>query len=257
MAIRASRIAWVGVVVVAALSAWMLWHARQQPAPTDPDDAPWIGLPKSGMDATQPSVRMVLHFGFISEGWSRPGDSLAFQCGNDPGSSQIKERYVAYIGRDALTPSRKVVFDVNGQNIDISVSASRLFMSPPPPSINGNTTDVCYFAPVAHLHRTRDQLESIRTTWSDASLWHDAQDDEFDRCGDGSPVLLEACIDGRYAARYRNCNSRAMKATLNLWRAISGSLPPPPKPEWRDANGNLVPDPWLQSQDAGFPLSRE
>lgn len=242
MAIRAARIVFVSTALVAATLLLLWWNAREQPVPIDPKDAPWIGLPKSGMDATQPQIRQVIRVGFIGEGWSNQDDSLAFQCGNESGISQVRERYVAYVGRNPWSPSWKAIFDVSGQHVDVSLSTSQLFMPPPPPAGDGQSASRRYLVPVIHLSRTRAQLEPIRAAWSETILWDDPQNEWFNRCGDGNPVFLQACIDGRYAARFRNCDAPSSRASSKLWQAFNELLPPPPKPEWRDAAGNLIPD---------------
>lgn len=241
MAIRAPRIALVSASVIAPALLWLWWNARDQPAPVDPDGAPWIGLPKSGMDATQQSTRQVLRLGFWGDGRD-PAESLAFRCGSESETLPTKERYVAYIGRNVWRPYWRVIFDVRGQQVDISLSESRLFEPPPPPTFNGQNVDRHYYFPTTRLQKTRHQLELIRAAWNDADLWHAPQDERFDRCGDGNPVFLEACIDGRYAARFRNCDIASANSTSRLWQAFNDLLPPPPKPEWRDAAGNPIPD---------------
>jgi hypothetical protein len=248
MAIRASRIAWVSVAVIAMAVMWLWQNARERPSPLDPNAAPWIGLPKSGMDATQQSVRQVIDAGLRSDG-ADPTQSLAFQCGSEYGPVPIKERYVAHIGPNIWGPYWKVVFNVSGQQIDVSLKeSSQLFMPPPPPPPDYRAGGATLFSETLRVSKARADLVRIRDLWSDARLWQAPQDIKGFSCSDGDPVFLEACVDGRYAARLRNCDPAVMETTNKLLQTFKELLPSPPKPEWRDATGNPIPDNWSLPQ---------
>jgi len=228
------------MAVAVAVLLWLQWHNRQQPAPVDPNDVPWIGLPNSGMDATQPPIRQILFFGSRGEGWNNQRDSLAYQCGEDSPSNNIQERYVAYVGSH-WGKFRKVALDVHGDAIDVSVQTdSNLFVLPPFPDTS--RADPPPYFPSTHVSKTRAEIEPIRVAWNDAELWHSPQSGNAFSCHDSAPLFLEACVNGKYAARFRNCDASIVNSTSKLWHAINDLLPPPPKPEWRDAAGNPIPE---------------
>lgn len=240
MAIRTSRVVFASTALVAATLLLLWWNAREQPVPVNPKDAPWIGLPKSGMDATQFPIRQILFFGSHGEGWNNQGNSLPYQCGEDSPSSNIQERYVAYIGSH-WGKFRKVTLDVHGDAIDVSVQTdSNLFVLPSFPDTS--RADPLPYFPSIHVSKARSELEPIRVAWSDADLWHSPQSKNAFSCHDSAPLFLEACVNGKYAARFRNCDVSIVNFTSKLWHAINDLLPPPPKPEWRDADGNPIRD---------------
>jgi hypothetical protein len=245
MAIRASRIAWVGVAAIAMAVLWLWQNARERPAPVDPSDTPWIGLPRSGMDATQEPTRKLLRRAFGYGSMDMPNHSLAARCGIDgnepPYEGKKKDRYIARIGASAFQPAWKIVMDVDGNNIDITWSYRDDFPPPPPPPSDRDWPTMVL--PASKTQKSRAEMEPIRKLWTDQTLWHAPQDADALNCLDGDPVFLEACVNGQYAARLRNCSMPAFKATDQLWRGFNAILPPPPKPEWRDAAGNPVPDP--------------
>jgi len=174
------------------------------------------------------------------EGWSDASPvSLASECGApyQLQSSKFKERYVARIGAGAWGPFRKIVLDVNRDRIDVALSDAPI-PPPPSPSSGHQQTELTSIASAARIEKSRADLERIRVLWNDEVLWHAPQDSADFSCRDGNLVFLEACIDGRYAARIRNCS--ADEASIKLWDTFNELLPAPPKPEWRDAKGNIV-----------------
>ena len=240
MAIRPSRILLASAALVAAALLGMWWNARGRVAPIDPNNSPWIGLPKSGMEATQPPIRQILFFGSHGEGWNNRGDSLAYQCGEDLPSGNIQERYVAYIGSH-WGKYRKVALDVHGDAIDVSIQAdSNLFVFPPYP--DRSQTDPSPYLPSTHVSKTRADLEPIRAAWDDANLWHSPQSGNAFSCYDSAPLFLEACVNGKYAARIRNCDASIVDSAGKLWHAINDLLPPP-ESDGRDAAGSVIPEP--------------
>ena len=205
---------------------------------------PWIGLPRSGMDASQAPTRDVIRQGFeiegvLPDGFLGSAASLASQCGGPHQLPSFKERYIAHIGAGAWGPFWKIVLDVDGERIHILLSDG-FPIPPPPPPPDDPQSGWTLIEPVTRVERSRADLERIRVLWNDESLWHAPQDADGFSCRDGNPVFLEACVDGRYAARARNCSAPAFEATDKLWRAFNELLPAPAKAEWRDATGNRV-----------------
>ncbi len=225
----------VGAAIVGAAG-------RDSPAPVDPHATPWIEFPRGGMDASELPTRQLVNWG----DWSQGGRSeeLAWQCGNSERNDFLgnKERYVARIGKDAWGPRWKIVMDVERDHIDIAWSHGDVIPPPPPPPSAGKVVAAQsrnFIVPVAHVRKSRIELEKIRELWSDEALWHAPQDEAAFACLDGNPVFLEACVNGRYAARNRNCNAQAENATTMLWHAFNELLPPPTDPEWRENAGVL------------------
>ena len=193
------------------------------------------------MDASQAPTREIIRQGFEMDGARDSIASLASQCGGlyRERDHTLKERYIARIGAGAWGPFWKVVLDVNGDRIDVTLSGGSPIPPPPPPPGHPQR-DLTLIEPVARIEKSRVGLERIRVLWSDEALWHAPQDAAAFQCLDGNPVFLEACVDGRYAARARNCNEPAFEATDKLWRAFNELLPAPPESEWRDTKGNTI-----------------
>lgn len=230
-----------GCIALGLIAATGFHLAQQSDAIPRDTYAPWIGLPKGGMDASNAPTREVIRQGFEMDGTRDPIASLVSQCGGfyREQDHKLKERYIARIGAGAWGPFWKIVLDVNGDRIDVALSDGSPIPPPPPPPGHPQY-DWNLIEPATHIEKSRADLERIRVLWNNEALWHAEQDSEAFQCLDGNPVFLEACIDGRYAARARNCNEPAFEATGNLWRAFNELLPEPPKSEWRDAKGNSI-----------------
>ena len=165
-------------------------------------------------------------------------DSLAFQCGSFFREPQFGERYIANIGESVWGPSWRIVMDVRGEDIHFSWGQGDLVPPPPPPP---HVTDgLNLVTPISTLTKPRSEVENIRELWRDPDLWDAPQDSQAFSCRDGNPVFLEACVDGRYGARARDCSASASEATDKLWRAFNELLPAPATSEWRDVQGQLV-----------------
>lgn len=226
--------------IALGLTAMTGFHLAQQvkPIPRAVDASPWIGLPRSGMDASTPEVRMLVWRGHATTASNDDQDSLAFQCGSLFREPQFGERYIAHIGESAWGPSWRIVMDVRGEDIHFSWGEGDLIPHPPQPP--GATEGLNLFTPISTLTKPRSEVENIRELWRDPDLWDAPQDRPAFSCLDGNPVFLEACVDGHYAARARNCNAPAFEATDKLWRAFNELLPAPANSKWRDAQGQLV-----------------
>ena len=226
----------IALGLLAVTGFHLVQHVK--PFPPAVDERPWIGLPRSGMDAATPEVRMLVQRGLGFSTSSTDMDSLAFQCGSFFREPTFGERYIAHIGESAWGPSWRIVMDVRGEDIHFSWGEGDVVPPhPPPPDV---TDGLNLVSKVSTVTKHRSEVESIRELWRDPDLWDAPQDRQAFNCFDGNPVFLEACVDGRYAARARNCSTPAFEATDKLWRAFNELLPAPPRPEWRDANGNKV-----------------
>jgi hypothetical protein len=215
MAVRVRRVAVLAVLVAAMLAAaWLAWQRQPRPQ-AGTDAAPWIGLPATGMDASQRDTRQLL-----ARKWDER-DGLARACGapDDPAG----EHYALWIGKDAWGPFRALRFDVAGDAIQVSVRGGE-----PPPPLPGATPTL--EPPPVRVAFRRQALRQIRDLWRTEALWQAPQREGALDCLDGNPVTLEACVDGRYAVRHRNCDPAAGLATQRLWQAVVRQLPAPREP---------------------------
>lgn len=197
-------------------------------------EAHWIGLPATGMDASYANVRELLAMQFRSSPLRSPMMSLSEQCGNLPTS--LPERYVAHVSAGPHGPFRDVLIDVEHDGLSVSVRDGAGVPAPPPPppdSVLGQDLSI-EVRPVTRLRLSFAEGESIRRAWSERSLWHEPQADAL--CHDGQPMVLEACIDGRYAARHINCSEAALAASNAMWTTLAEALPAPQPVEWRDTH---------------------
>lgn len=194
-------------------------------------ESPWIGLPASGMDASDAHVRDLLAMQFRSRPLPSPMMSLSEKCGNVPVS--VAERYVAHVSAGPRGPFRDILIDVERDGLSVSVRDGAGVPAPPPPLPDSDDVRDRHVEvrPVTRLRLTFAQGEAIRQAWSERSLWHEPQADAL--CNDGQPMVLEACIQRRYAARHVNCSEAALAASDAMWTAFAETLPIPEPVEWR------------------------
>ena len=205
------------------LAFWMtvfaavgIWLALPNPTPsmrTLAGPSPWIPLPASGMDASQASVRDLLS--------SLASDDLAATCGwRDAG---IREHYRLLISRDVWGDHRQIDIVPQDDSLDISIRDGG-FPPPPPPGTVGDDDDT-RIVPVMHIRLARSAAEPLRRAWNTQRLWHAPQSEVH--CLDGKPLRLEACVNGRFAARSRTCDVAAHSDREALWHGVDSLLPKP------------------------------
>jgi hypothetical protein len=194
-------------------------------AVTPVSESPWIGLPDSGMDASDLALREL----FNPDGQGgRRGDAfldLAWICGGflDKNNARFAERYIAHVSDDGWNPRWGIIIDVEQDQVLFSLRSDDFL---PPPSINdANAGDMITIRPVRHLRMHKSRAEPIRQAWNNAALWHAPQKQNF--CMDGGEMMLEACIHGRYAMRNRTCDRDAHQAAETLRAAFKALLPTP------------------------------
>ncbi len=198
-------------------------------------DKPWIGLPDSGMDASDFQLREL----FNPDGQGgRRGDAfldLAWTCGGflDKHNARFPERYIAHVSDDAWNPRWGIIIDVEKDQLQFSIRSDDFL--PPPPANDANTGDMITIRPVTHLRMHKSRAEPIRQAWNNAALWHAPQKQNF--CMDGAEMMLEACIHGRYAMRSRTCDRDAQQAADTLRTAFKALLPTPEPVHQRAAPG--------------------
>lgn len=212
------------LIALACVGAGVAALPALRSAPPPVEDAPWIGLPASGMDASQPALRQLLDSPFGAD------HDLADTCGSDAAGTE-RERYRLRISRDAWRDVRAIAFVRRGDWLDIALSDG---LPPPPPEPPHDGTEPPphdMVRPVATARIALRDAEPIRRAWNTQALWHAEQQPLG--CRDGRPVTLEACIAGRYAIRHRNCDPAASDATQALWDAVTTLLPAPERASWR------------------------
>lgn len=192
--------------------------------------APWIGLPETGMDASKADLRMLLTSRTWPSQYGDPMANLSSKCGME--QAGISERYVAHVSKGAWGPFWDVQFDVDGDWINVSIRDGMPAPPPEPVDAAGPVPEGSHVYPVARMRLKKSDLEPIRRIWSAKALWHAEQKPLG--CMDGMPITLEACVDGRYAVRHRNCDMDAYEPTGQLWQAMNKVLPAPEPAYWRE-----------------------
>lgn len=203
-------------------------------------DTPWIVLPRSGTDASGLETRQLLsRLGSSGHGF-HDATSLYFTCGSESSFARIRNRYIAHVAKDAYNPGWRVILDMQGEDAEITWSLDGLVGPPPPPPMPSRTKDdgAVLVTPTQRTTLHRDQLERVRRAWDTDTLWHSSQDNFL--CHDGNAVLLEACIDGQYAVRMRNCSSDHFAASHELLQALTELLAAPEEPYWRRPDGSRI-----------------
>ncbi|MFD0724779.1 hypothetical protein [Lysobacter brunescens] len=188
-------------------------------------DKPWIGLPDSGMDASEMPIRELFNPDYHP---GRQGDAfleLAWTCGGirDAHDPRFPERYIAHVSDSAWGPHHDILIDVDKGQLLFSIRSAD--HPPAPSSPDTNAPETVTMRPVVSVLMSRAQAEPIRQTWNSDVLWHAPQKEDL--CNDGARIRLEACIHGRYAIRSRTCDSDAQQAADTLRSAFKALLPTP------------------------------
>lgn len=187
-------------------------------------ESPWIGLPDSGMDASGFHLRQLLESRMIDRADIDRTLDLARTCGNFTDSEHVRfrERYVARFTESAWDEGWEVAMDVDKDMIGFAVRSGDFL---PPPPTGADTRQVITIRPVTRLRMPKAKVEPLRQAWNNPSLWHAPQTDIF--CADGATMLLEACIQGRYALRSRRCAEASDRAADDFRTAFKTLLPAP------------------------------
>lgn len=212
---------WVaGMVAIGTVLLLLPARRSEWPSVVDP---PWIGLPQSGMDASRAPLRELLV--------AAPGNMRPLSSGCGMRDDMNRERYRLSISRNAWKDFREIEFVPDGEWLDVAILDG--FPPPPPePPRSGVRAeeDEVLVQPVVRARLRRRDAEPIRRAWNTPGLWHAEQKPLG--CMDGRPVTLEACIDGRYAIRHRNCDVEAYAPAQALWNAVNRLLPAPEPAYW-------------------------
>lgn len=191
------------------------------------NESHWIGLPDSGMDAGELPIRELLNPHGHRVGDDDAFTGLAWSCGRFHGISDslFPERYIAHVSESAWGAYQDIMIDVDEDQLLFSIRSGDFLPPPPPPPDGADTPDMITIRPVTHLRMQKSRAEPIRQAWNNHALWHAPQ--KPDTCADDALMMLEACVDGRYAVRRRSCVDNADEAADALRTAFKTLLPAP------------------------------
>jgi hypothetical protein len=169
---------------------------------------PWVDFPKSGMDASSYFVRTVIiysSYGEHSHAWNGSQYTLAGSCGN--WYEDGLDRYGVTIGRWNKS-YRQAAITIEDKYAEVEFSTREIWplleKRMPMPNDNRSTSEDPP-QPRKVVRIPIKKLSDLRAAWVNENLWHAPQADFDCRPFDNVGVLLEACIDGKYAARFRHC----------------------------------------------------
>ncbi len=195
------------ITAFAAVGVWLLLPTPASPIPAPLESTPWIALPASGMDASQSRVRDVVA--------GLRNDDLEADCGRR--DRAVHAQYRILVSPSDRGSARQIDIVPSGDWLDVSIRES----SPVPATDSRGSGS--WVAPVTRLRVRPQAMEPIRRIWLTHAMW-DAPQGEAS-CLYGQRLVLEACIEGRWAARDRNCDDAADSGAL--WQAVSTLLPTP------------------------------
>jgi hypothetical protein len=215
-----SMLPWIAAFAMAGATL-ALWPARRTPLPPV-ETPPWIPLPATGMDASDPVMRQLIVSPYAG--------ALMGRC-RGAGDNPDRESYRLLIERNAFEDFREIDIVPRGDWLEIAVRDG-FPPAPPEPAREGRRSyEYDLVVPVARVRMQRRDAEPIRRAWDTRALWHAEQQPLG--CADGWPITLEACVDGRYAIRHRNCDIEAYRATQSMWEAVTRLLPKPERAHYR------------------------
>lgn len=195
---------WLCVLVLAGAVA-LAAQTRSREAASAPR-GPWVDLPPGGMDVSTWASRQWLRDGHVGG----IGDGLAARCGHDP--ALPRERYTALLPRGDGSAWRAVI-DIGNDFAWVTAThdpALRLAPGAPMQRAGGKDTMI-----VRPRRFAREQLDGLRRDWRVPALWA-APVSDTDAAGRLPPVVLEACVDGLYAARLRQDSPAARQLANTL-----------------------------------------
>jgi hypothetical protein len=212
---------WLALFATGATYLALSPSYRQAVPPSS--ESPWIGLPDSGMDASDLPLRELFNPDYHGGRKSDAFLELAWTCGgfHDANDSRFPERYIAHVADSAWGPFQDIMIDVDEDQLLFSIRSGDV----PPPPDGANAARMITIRPVMHVRMPKAKAEPIRRAWTNDTLWHAPQKQDF--CHDGARIRLEACIHGRYALRSRTCDGDAHQAADALRTAFKTLLPAP------------------------------
>jgi len=208
---------WLGLLVLAGFVV-LAWQARSRAIASAPP-GPWLELPAGGMDVSDWASRQWLRDGL--------GDGLAAQCGHDHGLP--RERYTARVPSDDGRTWRAVI-DIGADTAWVTASRDpgvRLAPQAPKtqaqdlargPGAGGANLALPHALPKA-------QLDALRRSWRSPALWAAPVSESED--ASLAPVVLEACVDGRYAVRLRRDSPAARELGSALGKLVDSPATSP------------------------------
>ncbi|KRA17728.1 hypothetical protein [Lysobacter sp. Root604] len=207
MAIRAERIlVTTGALAIVAILATAVW-ASLQVAPPSPARAAWLSMPPESEFDGGANARGALLAASPMLG------ELPHICGRED-HAQDEERYVALFDPGGFKPYYRADFSIRDSNASIAIELeSRGLMGEQPLRMHARRL----------FHADTKELEGIRRTWQDPTLWRTPQL-RTSVCVSGGNIM-QSCVRGRYTLSRQHCNSPAHQA---LKAAIQAKFPLPP-----------------------------
>lgn len=220
----------IALMVVALLAIAVLVMMRLRPEPSQlPVRETWQRV-LPDMDASGPGARLAL-LGAADDPNSSASsrESLVVRCGLG-GTSDPTEEYQAVIGDHWFVPNRAVwsirIIPMPG-SLDVTTRDAILEM-PPRELTAGGGNPYALRAPRRTI-LSAAATQQLRTAWNDPDLWGPQSDAD---CSDSYQIQLQACINGRYAARSHSCDPKGIEAGMRLWKTIRDAVPAPPPLHW-------------------------
>ena len=188
-----------------------------------PADQPWVPLPKTPMDVASYPTRRVMVEARDSIRWYKRNFVLAGACGNE--HDYYVERYGILVGEAEQTYRMGPYLHINIEfewNTAVVAYSNRyrwpLFENGYRPF--GWYEDHELFSSEKKIRIERDKLDKLRSSWLNPALWENPQGKVDCRSHEGVPILLEACIKGKYAVRYRHCADNEREPAKLLRREL-------------------------------------
>lgn len=213
---------WLGLLALLAL-VLLAWQARVRSSPAAPT-GPWLEPPAGGMDASDWGARQWLR----AAGRAGAGARLADECGHDP--ALPRERYAARLPGAAGGAGWRVIVDMGAGIAQVTATSDGSLRLAPDVARHARSGPVAPGAIGRDLVLPRafprEQLEDLRRAWRAPQLWGPPLSDAEDP--GAPPVVLESCVEGRYAVRLRRVSPEATKlaAALDALMAAGGVARP-------------------------------
>jgi hypothetical protein len=218
MTLSASRI--LGIAATLAVVATMLLLAESEfgRRPSEGSDSntlspPWISLPLEPALLSDRQTRLaIVHLLETERELLQPSevpslgafDSRLFDCGDALGEDSYRFWYLP-----PWSASWMVQLRVRGDAAWISrMQLPGSAQVPKPP---GGEIHEEYLGEIPLT-----SLEAIRQQWASPSLWHQPNLESEMGCLDGSRVILDACVRGKFAVRYHHCNEASVRDAAEL-----------------------------------------
>ena len=222
-----ARVAGMAGILATGIFAVLFWKpVAPRETGTPPVWTPWIGLPAIDDRMSSQDARVAMFEVERAEesgGARYYGDTLIGQCGKSFGDWQGSERYVVNMAESAFSGAKswRIEMDVEGDQVKARVEYASNVVAPPPLRVPGTRTAAPpRTSPPRTIALPKASLQPIADAWRGERGWNAPQQPL--ECMDGRPLVLEACVHGRYAMRKLQCD--ALGSGDRLWRELHRRL---------------------------------